>query len=374
MRIITNISLGRSLGATLALALVVAPLATANAKAAPMARASHADTARFLAGLPVSDRSPLEAATKNRTWRNHAARLDSAWKSLDRRQLSKIRGWSAANLTDPQPTLFYMFSGPDYLYANSFFPKATTYVLAGLEPVGREPNLLDMSDGRRASGLLALQSSINTVINLSFFRTKEMRVKFRQQAFPGILPVLYTFMARSGKTIEALDYLSLGPNGIPLSVASDREATGVKITFSSPGESGQRTLYYFSTDISNGGLRKSNFLEFCRSLGKGDSFIKSASYLLHSGQFSDIRSFLLNNSRQIVQDDSGIPIVHFAADEWNRLPFGNYNGPIRLFAGQYQRGMRDLFRQKTRKPLNFGIGYRWRPGDSNLLLAVRKES
>lgn len=35
----------------------------------------------------------------------------------------------------------YMFSGPDFLYATSFFPNASTYVLAGLEPVGEIPDL-----------------------------------------------------------------------------------------------------------------------------------------------------------------------------------------------------------------------------------------
>ena len=32
--------------------------------------------------------------------------------------------------------MFYMFSGPDFLYADAFYSKATTYVLSALEPVG----------------------------------------------------------------------------------------------------------------------------------------------------------------------------------------------------------------------------------------------
>jgi len=34
-------------------------------------------------------------------------------------------------------TMYYMFSGPDFLYAYTFFPNANTYILAGLEPVGQ---------------------------------------------------------------------------------------------------------------------------------------------------------------------------------------------------------------------------------------------
>ena len=67
------------------------------------------------------------------------------WSSLETRQLSKIRAWSAANITSPQPTAFYMFSGPDYLYVDAFLPNRTTYVLSGLEPVGNIPLITEAS-------------------------------------------------------------------------------------------------------------------------------------------------------------------------------------------------------------------------------------
>ncbi|TKW76838.1 MAG: hypothetical protein DI543_18845, partial [Bradyrhizobium icense] len=50
-------------------------------------------------------------------------------------------------------------------------------------------------------------------------------------------------------------------------------------------------------------------------------------------------------------------------------PFGRYNGPIGEFPGRYQQSYAELFRKA--EPINFGIGYRWRTNDSNLLLSVR---
>src|SRR6516165_10923122 len=41
-----------------------------------------------------------------------------------------------------------------------------------------------------------------------------------------------------------------------------------------------------------------------------------------------------------------------------------------LFSGRYQPQYDALFRKS--RPIDFGIGYRWRPNESNLLLAVRK--
>jgi hypothetical protein len=34
--------------------------------------------------------------------------------------------------------------------------------------------------------------------------------------------------------------------------------------------------------------------------------------------------------------------------------------------------MRDLFGKDRAQALDFGIGYRWRPNESNLLLAIRE--
>jgi len=52
--------------------------------------------------------------------------------------------------------MFYMFGGPDFLYANAFFSNATTYVLSGLEPVGQIP---DISKLQRGSVVQALRTS-----------------------------------------------------------------------------------------------------------------------------------------------------------------------------------------------------------------------
>jgi hypothetical protein len=152
--------------------------------------------------------------------------------------------------------------------------------------------------------------------------------------------------------------------------AKSGPANGVKIVFTK-GEGPPRTLYYFSTDLSDGGVKRSGFLKFCDGLGVGDSLLKSASYLMHSNAFTKVREFVLSKSVAVVQDDSGIPVRYFDAKDWELRPFGNYLGPISLFPGRAQPGMRELYRKSRAEPLDFGIGYRWRPRESNLLLALR---
>ncbi|WP_204265407.1 hypothetical protein, partial [Enterobacter hormaechei] len=82
--------------------------------------------------------------------------------------------------------------------------------------------------------------------------------------------------------------------------------------------------YYFSTDLSNSGLKASGFLKFCATLAPGDSLIKSASYLMHLGDFSTVRKFILANSATIIQDDSGIPLAQYSPKMWRFAPFGRY--------------------------------------------------
>jgi hypothetical protein len=112
-------------------------------------------------------------------------------------------------------------------------------------------------------------------------------------------------------------------------------------------------------------------LAFCERLGPADSFIKSASYLLHGSGFSRARAFLLNHSAMILQDDSGIPFAYFNARNWRLQPFGRYVGPISRFARYDQPQLAELFDGTNALPLDFGIGYHWRRNESNLLLAVK---
>ncbi len=329
------------------------------------------DTARFLAGMQPSADSPLAALTRDPAWQRHARFFDNAFGQLDQRQISKVQAWADVNLAAPRPTMFYFFSGPDFLYANAFYGKATTYVLAALEPPGPVPDLMRLSQGGLGPALYYVEQSLNSILSFSFFITKKMKVDLHASQISGTLPVLYVFLARSGKTIRDVSLVWIDDKG-GLHGAGETPAAsaprGAKIVFA--GADGvEKTLYYFSTDLSNSGVRVSGFLKFCEPLGPGNSLIKSASYLLHAGNFSSVRDWLLANSATIIQDDSGIPLASYNPRKWRFFPFGRYLGPIDEFPGRYQTRYEELFARS--QPIDFGIGYRWRNRESNLLLSVR---
>jgi len=345
-------------------------------------RATPDDTARFLAGLRPSAGSPLVPLTKTGVWQRHAARFDGAFEVKDRDSLSRIRAFAAKEIPQSDRALLYFFSGPDFLYANAFYPDAQTYVMSGLEPAGEIPRIEELNARALEYTLHNTERSLSSILPLSFFQTNDMRSHLSSGPVFGTLPIIYVFLARAGKTISEAETFVLDQDGNIKQAAAERKSEetaaapqdgvrGVRIVFSDKSHPRQ-TLYYFSGDVSNEGLRKSGLLKFCGTLGQTNALIKSASYLLHRDRYGDLRDFILKQSTLVLQDDSGIPHSYFDPSKWDLQPFGNYVGPIPLFGNRYQASLARLFRGPNRKTIDFGVGYQWRRNTSNLLLAIKK--
>ena len=353
-------------------AVVVAGLLLATSARAQNTQAASADdTARFLAGMQPSANSPLAPLTQEPAAKQHAATFDAAFGNIEKNQLAKIRVWASANLTAPRPVMFYMFGGPDFIYADAFFPKATTYVLSGLEPVGEIPDLTKLPRGSVLQGLRNIEGSLRSILAYSFFQTAHMSHDLNAGPVNGTLPILYVFLARSGKVIHDVSLVHLDEQGVLQSGDGTRPpspARGVKIIFSE-NNGPRKTLYYFSANVSDSRGKNNALLLFAKPLGPGDSFIKSASYLLHTLSFSQVRNFILENSSLVLQDDTGVPFALFDPARWQSRTFGRYLGPA--FGGYNQPKLTELYQTNPPNPIEFGIGYRWRSNGSNLLLATR---
>lgn len=333
------------------------------------------EQARFLAGLPQEGSSLADLAARSE-FNTHAKELDASWSDAEQRQLKPIRDWAPLHLAeavnDTSP-LLYVFSGPDFLHAQTFFPKASTYVLCGVEPVGTPPDVTKLSHGELPSSLWNLRNSLNASLSFSFFITADMKKDFSTQAtkLSGTLPVLYVFLARGGCHITSVENVWLAKDG---AVLTDKETKtpGARIQFLGP-QGQPQTLYYFTTNIASWALKQdASFLRFCDSLGAMHCFTKSASYLMHLPEFSTIRDYILNNCRTMTQDDSGIPWKDFPRDRWDVKAFGWYPGPIDLFKKHYQADLAAVYKHNEVPPIPFGIGYQWRPGLSTLIYGVSK--
>ena len=330
-------------------------------------------TARFLAGLPVPG-TPLESGTAEPGWIRHAADFDREWEHFEKAQRANIREWAAQalgeNFINEEP-LFYMFSGPDFLYANAFFPNAGTYILCGTEPIGPVPDVEALSPALLGSALANLRKALESSLNWSFFITKHMKADLKQTQLTGTLPVLYVFLARAGCTIDSVTLVKLDEAG-NFAEPSKRSTSGVKIVFHGTGGRSQ-TLYYFTTDLADWSVNVNpGFIKFCQAQGRGASLLKAASYLMHGSHFTRVREFLLGSSDLILQDDSGIPFRFFELEKWSTQLYGRYLGPIATFKKYPQPDLARAYTAAESRPLNFSFGYQWHPSRSSLLVATPK--
>ncbi|HEY9301359.1 MAG TPA: hypothetical protein VIQ31_34355, partial [Phormidium sp.] len=297
-------------------------------------------------------------------------------------QLSKIRNWSSNELTSLNQSsepIFYPFSGPDFLYAYSFFPKGSDYVLAGLEPVGDIPEIEKIPPEQMDRKLQEITTSLNAILQLSFFRTNDMKVDLAEK---GVLPVLFVFLARTNNKILDVQHITLQKDAKIQAFENAQKARedknlipGIKISFLPQGESKPRTLYYFSIDLSNAALQKTpEFNTFVKQFPEPITYLKAASYLMHREDFSNIRDLILSESSNLLQDDSGMPVKYVDSSQWNLKFYGNYTQPIDLFSTRYQGDLRDIYKSDSSiKPLDFGIGYKYQVNESNLMLATSKK-
>jgi hypothetical protein len=355
-------------------ALLVITCFLHGATGAAAADASPDTTAKFLAGLAVPA-SRAEEQNIDSPWITHSGELDRAWKHLAEQQLPAVAAWApeflGASYQDRGP-MFYMFSGPDFLYAHTFFPNASTYILCGAEPIGAIPDLGAIPPEQLPAALANLRKSMESALNWSFFITKNMKVDLNQPHLSGTLPILYVFLARAGCTIESVTAIALDHAG-NISDEGKGETAGVRIAFLN-ANGARQILYYFCSDLSDDGIKsKPGFMNFCERQGDGVSLLKAASYLMHENGFARVRDFLLRQSKMIVQDDSAIPIRYFDKAKWDLRFCGQYLGPIDTFKQHWQPDLADAYAHLTPAPLPFGFGYQWQPNRAALIIAMRKQ-
>jgi hypothetical protein len=332
------------------------------------------DAARFIAGMAPEPGSQLAEMSATPQWMKFAASFDKSWAKLDKSRLAVMRSWADSELhagASDKTTLFYPFSGPDFLYAVTFFPHAESYVLGGLEPVGNVPDFQQMTPETQEQFFVTVARSLDSLLSFSFFKTDDMKVDVKKD-LEGTLPILMLFLARTGNQVENVTPVDIGEDGAL--VAGSKTSKAVDILFKNP-EGSKRHLYYFSANVQNDYIKKSTFGKYMGKLDGVTTYLKSASYLMHKDYFSTIRGAILEHSTMVVQDDSGIPYRFFKPEKWDVTLYGVYSSPIAMFKDHREADLAGAYKEaKGVKPLPFGIGYNWRPGQSNLLVARRKVS
>ena len=380
------------------------PTATSGAAADSAARAATApapepelshdrrwnDLARLLGGLPADSGSVLAALDTTAAARQHRAWFDQAWATKRRQLLDELHVWAKANLPQEYASsgrAFYPFSGSDFVTLSAIYPSAKEYVFVALEWEGTLPQPERWTPAQLAAGLDNLRISLDDVMSLSFYKTKDMYVDLQKTEINGHGPRLLAFLARTGYRVLDVTPVQVTGQGVaqalpaPLPIGQqgwkDTTVTGWSIRFVPQGArataSTVRTLTYWSADVSDYALPKQRgFAQYLAGLKPAHTYIKSASYLLHKSYFSQVRTLIVDVSSTLLQDDSGLPLAQIDSTRWAVQYFGRYERPIPLFANLAQPALAAIYRRPGIPVVPFGIGYHTGRGSSNLQLLRKR--
>ncbi|MCU0428697.1 MAG: hypothetical protein MUF42_01880 [Cytophagaceae bacterium] len=357
---------------------IVVPEAQQPAAGVEIKDWSFDQTVSLLSGVKQKSGSPLASNDTSAAWKSFAQDFDSTWSEIEKKRFSKMRTWGKTELAsanDDATPVFYPFSGPDILNAFVFFPKAKSYTLLALEPVGDLPDFANMNAKQKQDYYLSVRSSLNDLFKKSYFITKNMLADLQKHKVNGALPLITLFLKRTGNTIVKVQYISLDSTGAIVEKTKDEKYSnrGVRVDFIPAGEKEIRSVYYFKVDLEDRGLKANPaFTKFLAALPTVHSYLKSASYLLHYPEFTTVRNTIFDKSDCILQDDSGIAFHYFDKKKWKIQLYGAYAKPVADFPHIKEPDLQKAYSDSSSvKTLPFELGYHWGTRKQNMLKAER---
>jgi len=320
----------------------------------------------------VPERMQNELA-ENPGWLKLERLIAEEWDLVTQNKILPISEWRTEidAIKSDTGTLFYPFAGADFLYSNCFFPNCDTIIMVGLEPLGTIPASLEFNADFEAY-VRKIKSSLYTSNRSGYFMTISMGKELHREDLNGVLPLILFYAIRQNYLVSKYEYVKMNEDGTSALAPLD-EAEGIVITLTDRDRKIVKRIEYYKTDLSNDGFyAESKFHKYFTSIDNKMVFLKAASYLLHNTYFSNIREVILDDTRLLLQDDSGMPFSFFAPETWNTQLYGKYTRPIGLFSGRVQPELRAEFQSRGAGELPFQIGYNVAHNEPHLILATRK--
>jgi hypothetical protein len=308
--------------------------------------------------------------------------LNLKLEEINKSRLTPITKWNddALNRNKKSDTnsVFYPFSGGDFLHVNSLYPNANHYVMMAQESVGSIPDLSKMDKIQTKQYIRSVDNILRDIYAKSYFITMNMIKDINSTPVNGMLPVLLWSVSKTGHTITKVEELTVDETGkrtfSPFKVGENK-AKAVRITFGNSDVGIEKTLTYYSCDISDSGIEKDKALQATlKSIPPSNCFVKSASYLMHYETFTKIRNTILDKAIYLVQDDTGIPYKYFEKNKFNLELYGTYIKPVSDFSDNlFQKDMAEAYKSSEYKSqLSFSLGYHWQTKDQNQMIAIKK--
>ncbi len=325
----------------------------------------------------AAEKSSLFSVNQSKQYyKDYTKALNKSWGIVTTKNLDEIKKWNNKYplVKNDSLTLLYPFSGPDFLYANAFFPNAKDYILIGLEKIGYLPEFSKMTEVELSSYLNKLHSSLRYANQAAYFMTKHMIEDFSSPYFNGATHLICLYLIKTKHKIISIKPVQINHFGViekKAAYKNNKEFVN-GVSFKVANHKGKiKNVYYFSTDLSNNNLSKRiGLTSFLSKMGKKNVFIKSASYLLHNREFTILRDLIIKQSETIIQDDTGVPFAVLKSSGFSTKLFGNYSRTIKVFKNYFQKDLSQSLENERIGFLPFKLGYNSWKGEMVLLVSI----
>ncbi len=352
--------------------------------------------ASFLSGV---DTSLFYGSFNPDFWNEFSNRINKDFNLIKKERLDPMMKFGQKHLLSETDTalLFYPFSGPDFLHAFQFFPNANEYILLALEDIGSIPDFSSFSIDSTQNYAMNLNIFLRDIYMRSYFITGNMEDDIATNKVDGVLSTLYWFIKRTNHDIVSVEKITLDSLGNIIEEKTVNEGwnsngvDGVRFCFKT-SDNKLKKLIYFSCDMSDQALtgrnnkrvyhNNPNLLVFLNNMRTCNTFIKAASYMMHHNKpdlsFNNVINVILSKSKSIFQDDTGVPFKYFKKNDWNIIPFGTYEKPIKDFDRwpyMMQEDLNSFFKNSKNHggDLPFSLGYHWKDRKQNYTIYLKSK-
>jgi hypothetical protein len=342
-------------------------LNTLAAEYAGLPRTENADGAvrAEVVRSPEKTRAPWVSAGK------------AAWDAYEKTIGVPLRKWAAEEIAPPKGgTVFYPFSGPDFVTVAQMFPEADRYVLVAIQPAGPVVDLAAMNEGASSAFKAKFEAEWHKFGQLGFFRTVDLNENTAHKVTPlTSTPVMMAFAAALGYRVESVRPIQMNAESGDFEDVQDPAASrwnSVRLGL----RRGEKlvTLDYICLDLSDGFLKThAAELRWIRAMAKNPVLLKAASHLLPKSYFSACREAIVEGAPLLVQDETGLEYPDLKKMGSVKL-YGRFAGVLSLFDPNSQRALAEAYAAAGQtSPLPFAYSYQ-KSSDRRSLQVVRRES
>lgn len=298
---------------------------------------------------------------------------DGAWDFYQKTIGKPLTNFAAAEINSKAGgTVFYPFSGPDFVTLSHAFPSAERYVMVAMQAAGAPVTLATMPAARAQSFQAKFMREWMKFSRLAFFRTDDLNEDQRDQFAPiGVTTILSTFALYSGYDVMDIYPIAYDEQSGDFVKSTTGQWKSVRLVLSRAGKA--VTLDYVSLDLSDASLSQNEPMrKWLAREAKNPVLIKAASHLLQETYFSVMRDILVANATMVVQDETGLNYTYLAEIGPVDL-YGGFLYPHELFNRKKQESLAKAYRESTNvKPLPFAFSYNKTNERSNVQVVRRQ--